>query len=100
MPDNNLSTVLSYYDAINHNDPNLAAEKLADDIQIISPLATKTGKTDVVEALKNICSIVERVTIKNTLSSEDQVMFYDPQAVISKKDEIFSSEEASKKCMH
>ncbi len=132
MPDNNLSTALSYYDAINHNDPNLAAEKLADDIQIISPLATKTGKTDVIDALKNICLIVERVTIKNKFSSDDQVMlaldmyfhepigilrvasllnlkqnlitriemFYDPQAIISKKGEIFSSEEVSKKCMH
>jgi len=74
MSDNNLSIVLSYYDAINHNNPNLAAKKLSDDVQIISPLATKTGKDDVVEALKNICSIVERVTIRTKFSSEDQVM--------------------------
>lgn len=129
MSDNNLSIVLSYYDAINNNNPNLAAKKLSDDVQIISPLATKTGKDDVVEALKNICSIVERVTIRTKFSSEDQVMlaldmhfpkligilrvasllkleqglisciemFYDSQAIISKKDEIFSSEEANKK---
>jgi len=62
------------YDAINNNDPNLAEEKLADNVQIISPLATKTGKDDVVEALKNICSIVECVTIGSKFSSEDQVM--------------------------
>lgn len=74
MSDSNLSIVLSYYDAINHNDPNLAAKKLADDVKIISPLATKTGKVDVIEALKNICSIVERVTIRSKFSSEDHVM--------------------------
>ena len=74
MSDNNLAIALAYYDAINQKKPNIAADKLTDNIQLISPLATKDGKADVVEALKRICSIVECVTITTKFSSEDQVM--------------------------
>jgi hypothetical protein len=123
MSENNLSIVLAYYEAINQSNPILAAEKLADNVQIISPLATRTGKVDVAEALKGFCSAVERVTVTAKFTSENQVMlaydmlfpkpignlraagllnvdhglitsielFYDGQAVMSKKDQIFSS---------
>lgn len=74
MSDNNLAIVLAYYEAINDNNPSLAAEKLADNVQIISPLATKNGKIDVVKALKGFCSVVEHVTITAKFTSENQVM--------------------------
>ena len=125
MSDNNLTIAIAYYEAINQNNPSLAAERLADNVKIITPLATKCGKANVVEALKKMCSIVESVTIKTKFSSEDQVMlaidmlfpkpidilrvasllnfergfiariemFYDGQAIISKKNEIFGSNE-------
>ena len=74
MSNNNLSTVLAYYEAINQKKPSLAAEKLADNVQIISPLARKNGKVDVVDALKGFCSAVEGITITAKFASEDQVM--------------------------
>ena len=74
MAANNLSIVLSYYDAINQSKPSLAAEKLEDNVQIISPLATKKGKVSVVGALKGLCSIVKSVIITDTFTSGNQVM--------------------------
>jgi hypothetical protein len=125
MSEHNLAIAIAYYDAINQNNPNLAAESLADNVQIISPLATKSGKTDVVEALKGLCSTVEHVTITAKFTSKNQVMlaydlcfpkpignlraaglldieqdlitrielFYDGQTIISKKSEIFGSDD-------
>lgn len=74
MSDNNLTIALSYYGAINQNNPGLAAEKLADNVRIISPLATKDGKADVVEALKGLCSTVEGVTVTDTFNADALVM--------------------------
>lgn len=74
MSENNLSIVLAYYDAINQKNPSLAAEKLADNVKIITPLATRAGKVNVVEALKGLCSTVERVTITAKFTSDNQVM--------------------------
>lgn len=74
MPDNNLAIALAYYDAIHHKKPELAAEKLADHVEIISPLATKTGKDSVVPALHNLCSLLESVEVKSKFWNKDQVM--------------------------
>ena len=122
MTNENLSVVLSYYQAINDKNTNTAAQYLAQNVQIISPLATKHGKDDVVSALKGFCSAVESVFIRAKFSDNDQVMlayditfpepignlraaglltlennlivcielFYDGQAVATKKDAIFS----------
>lgn len=119
---NNLSIVLAYYQAINNKNPNLAAEKLADGVQIISPLAKKNGKAEVIKALQGFCSAIESLSITAKFTSDKQVMlaydilfpepignlraaglltldqglitrielFYDGQAVTSKKEAIFS----------
>ena len=63
MSNNNLSTVFAYYEAINQKQPDLAAEKLAENVSIPSPLDEKHGKTEVVNALKGFCSAVESVSI-------------------------------------
>lgn len=125
MSNKNLTIAVAYYEAINQNNPSLAAESLADRVKIISPLATKSGKVNVVEALKGFCSAVEHVSITAKFSSESQVMlaydmlfpkpigslraaglldieqglitrielFYDGQAIINKKNEIFGEPE-------
>ncbi|MEM9103940.1 MAG: nuclear transport factor 2 family protein [Pseudomonadota bacterium] len=74
MSNNNLSTVLAYYAAINQKQVDLAAEKLADNVSIISPLDEKHGKTEVVNALKGFCSAVESVSIRAKFSKDNQVM--------------------------
>ena len=71
---NNLSIVLAYYEAINQKKPSLAAEKLAEEVKIISPLDEKNGKKDVVNALKGFCAAVERVFVKSKFSNGNQVM--------------------------
>jgi hypothetical protein len=74
MSDNNLNIVLEYYDAISNNRPDLAEEKYADNVTIITPLATRSGKDDVVAALKGFCSIVDKVVIRAQFFKCDQVM--------------------------
>ncbi len=74
MSNNNLSTVLAYYEAINQKQPDLAAEKLAENVSILSPLDEKHGKTEVVNALKGFCSAVESVSIRAEFSKDNQVM--------------------------
>ena len=122
MSTNNLSTALAYYEAINQKNVEVAAEKLAENVKIISPLATKSGKPDVLDALKGLCLATQSVAVTANFADENQVMlaldirfpepigilraavllnfdqglikhiemFYDGQAVMSKKDEIFS----------
>lgn len=85
MFNDNLSTVLAYYEAINQKQPDLAAAKLADNITLITPLAELHGKVDVINALKGFCSAVEKVFIREKFSKDNQVMLaYDiffPQPV-------------------
>ncbi|MAZ78280.1 MAG: hypothetical protein CMF39_06335 [Legionellaceae bacterium] len=74
MSEKNLSVVLEYYDAISKKQLERAAEKLADNVQIISPLATKNGKRDVLAALKGFSSVVENIKITDQFASGDKVM--------------------------
>lgn len=74
MSKNNLLIVLAYYEAINQKRPDLAAEKLSDNVKLITPLDEKHGKTEVTGAIKGFCSAMENVFIKAKFASDDQVM--------------------------
>lgn len=74
MSNNNLETVLAYYEAINQKQPDLAAEKLAENVNLITPLDEKHGKSEVLDAVKGFCLAVEKVSIKAQFSKDNQVM--------------------------
>jgi limonene-1,2-epoxide hydrolase len=74
MKNNNLETVLAYYAAINNKDAETAAEKLADNVKIITPLEERQGKEGVVTALKGFCAAINSLTINAKLADGDQVM--------------------------
>lgn len=74
MTNNNLATVLSYYDAINNNQPEVAIELLAENARLISPLDERSGKADVLPALKGFCQAVQHVAIRAQFAEGDQVM--------------------------
>ena len=70
----NLANVLTYYDAINKKQPEVAAKKLAENVSIKTPLDERSGKDAVVDALKGFCSVVKEVTITDHLVQDDKVM--------------------------
>ena len=74
MSTHNLDTALAYYAAIGSGNPQLAAEKLADTIEIITPLAHQKGKNTVVESLKGFSKAVESITINARMASGNEVM--------------------------
>lgn len=74
MANDNLTTVLAYYEAINQQQIELAAEKLTDNIKLISPLDERSGKENVLPALEGFSKAIEGVSITAKLSEGSQVM--------------------------
>lgn len=70
----NLATVRAYYDAINRKQVDVAADQLAEHVEIHSPLGSKYGKGDVVEALKGFATLVQQITITTECPVDDHIM--------------------------
>lgn len=68
-----IELVTKYYAHINANEPQAAAQLLASDIALISPLAQPQGKEEVVPALQGFCEAVQQVEICEAIASGDKV---------------------------
>lgn len=74
MSNSNLNTVLAYYQAINEKKADEAAKQLHDEVQLITPLDEKHGKSEVLGALNGFCSAIESLSIRAQFAAENQVM--------------------------
>ena len=74
MPNNNLSIVSAYYQAINEKQPDKAAQYLHDHIELISPLDERQGKEAALNALRGFCTSVDTLLIRAQFSKDNQVM--------------------------
>ena len=74
MNEQNLKIVLAYYDAISNKCPQLAAEYLAEEVQLTTPLAAIAGKRTVVPALTGFSNAIEGIEIRAKFTKENQVM--------------------------
>ena len=74
MNEQNLKIVLAYYDAISNKCPQLAAEYLAEEVQLTTPLAAISGKSTVVPALTGFSNAIEGIEIRAKFTKENQVM--------------------------
>lgn len=74
MTENNLNVALAYYQAVAEKNVSKAEPYLHPDVQILSSLATVTGKTDALESIKGFVNIFKSLKIRASFSNENQVM--------------------------
>ena len=70
----NLEIVRAYYDAINRKQVDVAADQLAEHVEIHSPLGSKYRKADMVEALKGFATLVQQITMTTEYPVDDHIM--------------------------
>lgn len=74
MTENNIATALAYYQAMNNKDLAMMGKYLHPNVQFIGAFAELEGKETVLNAVKGILALLNKLTIRAQFESGDQVM--------------------------
>jgi hypothetical protein len=70
----NLTTAISYYQAMVNNDFDKLECYLNQDVRLISPLSEITGKTNVINAAKNFAKLLKDIDIKSNFAQGNKII--------------------------
>lgn len=74
MSEKNIASALAYYQAMNNKDLSVMEKYLHPKVRLISPLADITGKDAVLNSVKYLLTLFNKLTIRAQFSSGDRVM--------------------------
>lgn len=74
MSNNNLTTAVAYYRAMNSKDLSFIEKSLHPEVRLISPLADIKGKEAVLNSVKHFLAFFNKLTIRAEFASGDQAM--------------------------
>ena len=70
----NLTTAISYYQAMVNRDYEKIGYYLGQDARLISPLSEITGKKNVINAANNFAKMLKSIDIKSSFAKDNQVI--------------------------
>ncbi len=74
MSEKNVASAVAYYEAMNNKDLSAMEKYLHSEVRFISPMADVTGKEAVLNPVKHLLALFNRLTIRAQFGSGDQVM--------------------------
>lgn len=74
MSEKNIATAVAYYQAMNSKDLSALEKYLHPQVQLIGPLANKTGKDAVLDSVKPLIAFFTKLTIRAQFGAGNQVM--------------------------
>ena len=74
MSEKNVASAVTYYQAMNNKDLSVMEKYLHPQVQLIGPLANITGKDAVLNSVKDLLAIFNKLTIRAQFGTGDQVM--------------------------
>jgi ketosteroid isomerase-like protein len=74
MSEKNIATAVAYYQAMNNKDLSVMEKCLHSEVRLIGPLADLTGKDAVLNSVKHLIAVFNKLTIRAQFGAGDRVM--------------------------
>lgn len=74
MTEKNIAIAVAYYQAMGNKDLSIMERYLHPEVRLIGPMADLTGKSTVLNSVKNFCAMFNKLTLRAQCGSGDQVM--------------------------
>lgn len=74
MSEKNLASAAAYYRAMNNKDLSVMEKYLHPEVRLIGPMADLTGKEAVLNSVKNLLSLFNKLTIRAQFAAGEQAM--------------------------
>ena len=74
MPEKNIATAVAYYQAMNKKDLSALEKYLHPEVRLTGPLAEITGKDAVLNSVKHLMALFNKLTIRAQFGAGDRVM--------------------------
>ena len=74
MSEKNIATALAYYQAMNNKDLSVLENYLHPEVRLIGPLADITGKDAVLNSVKHLIALFNKLTMRAQFGAGDRVM--------------------------
>jgi ketosteroid isomerase-like protein len=74
MSEKNVATAVAYYEAMNNKDLSALGKYLHPEARLIGPLADITGKDAVLNSVKHLITLFNKLTIRAQFGAGDRVM--------------------------
>ncbi len=74
MSEENIVSAVAYYQAMNNKDLSAMEKHLHPEVRLIGPLADITGKDAVINSVKHLITLFNKLTIRAQFDAGDRVM--------------------------
>jgi len=74
MSEKNIASAVAYYQAMNNKDLSVMEKYLHPEVQLVGPLANVTGKDAVLNSVKHLLAVFNKLTIRAQFGNGDRVM--------------------------